>query len=155
MQSTADTSPDPTSAMREVAVRASVAMGLLGVGLIHVIDAVGKYSETRYLFWMYVGLILSSVALAGALLFTRSRLALPGAIALVASALAGFVVNRTVGLPNATDDIGNWTEPIGLANMFVEGAILFVAVPAQLLAARATSRVRAGARGSRLSPASA
>jgi hypothetical protein len=121
---------------RDTAARAIVATGLLGVGLIHVIDSIGKYSETRYLFWMYVGLILSSLAIAGALLFTRSRLAMPAAIALVVSALIGFLLNRTVGLPSATGDIGNWVEPIGLANMFVEGAILFVAIPAQLLAGR-------------------
>jgi hypothetical protein len=155
MQSSADTFPDPTTAMRDVAARATVALGLIGLALIHVIDAVGKYSETRYLFWMYVGLILSSVALAGALLFTRSRLALPAAIALVATALAGFLLNRTVGLPNATGDIGNWTEPIGLANMFVEGTILFVAIPAYLLAARDTSRVYGRTRSPELSPASA
>ncbi len=155
MQNPATTSPDTTSAMRDTAARATVALGLLGLALIHVIDAVGKYTETRYLFWMYVGLILSSVALAGALLFTRSRLALPAAIALVASALAGFLVNRTIGLPNATGDIGNWTEPIGLANMFVEAVVLFVAIPAQVLAARATSRVPGRALSSQLSPVSA
>ena len=155
MQSTPDMPPDLTTAVRDMAARATVALGLLGVALIHVIDSVGKYTETRYLFWMYIGLILSSIAVAGALLFTRSRLALPAAIALVTSALVGFVLNRTVGLPHAKGDIGNWTEPIGLANMFVEGAILFVAIPAQLIAARATSRVDGRIRGSQLSPASA
>lgn len=137
---------ESTVAVRDIAARATVAVGLLGVGLIHVIDSVGKYTETRYLFWMYMGLILSSLAIAGALLFTRSRLAMPAAIALVASALIGFLLNRTVGLPNATDDIGNWVEPIGLANMFVEGAILFVAIPAQALAGRVLpARSRAAA----------
>lgn len=141
MQPTIDTPPDLTSAVRDMAARATVAVGLLGVGLIHVIDSVGKWTETPYLFWMYMGLIASSIAVAGALLFSRSRLAMPAAIGLVASALAGFILDRTTGLPNASGDIGNWTEPIGLANLFVEGAILFVAVPAQLFAARATQRV--------------
>ncbi len=127
---------DSTVAARDVDARATVAVALFGVGLIHVIDSVGKYTETRYLFWMYIGLILSSIAIAGALLFTRSKLAMPAAIALVASALVGFLLSRTVGLPSASDDIGNWVEPIGLANMFVDGAILFVAIPAQLLAGR-------------------
>jgi hypothetical protein len=141
MSGTTETPPDLTTTVRDMAARATVAVGLLGVGLIHVIDSVGKYSETRYLFWMYMGLILSSIAIAGLLLFTRSRLAMPAAIGLVASALIGFILNRTVGLPHAKGDIGNWTEPIGLSNMFVEGAILFVAIPAQLLAARAAARV--------------
>ncbi|UTI62518.1 hypothetical protein NBH00_14220 [Paraconexibacter antarcticus] len=155
MTSTTQTPPDLTDTVRDMAARATVAVGLLGVGLIHVIDSVGKYTETRYLFWMYMGLILSSIAIAGALLFTRSRLAMPAAIGLVASALAGFILDRTTGLPNASGDIGNWTEPIGLANMFVEGAILFVAVPAQLMAARAVTHARALPGASRLSPAAA
>jgi hypothetical protein len=124
---------DPVALIRDAATRAIVAVGLLGVGLIHLLDSIGKYSETRYLFWMFVGLILSSIAVASALLFTRSKLAMTAAIALTASALVGFILSRTTGLPNATGDIGNWTEPIGLANVFVEGAILAIAVPAQLL----------------------
>ncbi len=134
-----DPQADPALNAREMAIRATVAVGLLGVGLIHLIDSIGKYSETRYLFWMYMALILGCLTLAGALLFSRSRLTLPAAAALVAGALIGFVLNRTVGLPNATGDIGNWTEPIGLANVFVEGSILAIALPALLLARRTAS----------------
>lgn len=155
MQPTTATPPDLTATVRDMAARATVAVGLLGVGLIHVIDSVGKYSETRYLFWMYIGLIISSIVIAGTLLFTRSRLAMPAAIGLVASALAGFLLDRTTGLPNAFGDVGNWTEPIGLANMFVEGAILFVAVPAQLLAGRVTSPLGVRTRSERLATVSA
>ncbi len=146
MTQSPETTPDPVELMRDVATRATVAVGLLGVGLIHVLDSVGKWSETRYLFWMYMGLVLSSIAVAGALLFTRWRLAMPAAVALTASALVGFLLSRTTGLPNATGDIGNWTEPIGLANLFVEGAILAVAVPAVALSgALRTVRLPAGA----------
>jgi hypothetical protein len=41
--------------------------------------------------------------------------------------LAGFVLSRTTGLPQATDDIGNWGEPLGIASMFVEGALIALA----------------------------
>ncbi len=102
---------------------------------------------------MYIGLILSALAVAATLLFTRSRLAMPAASILIATALAGFILNRTVGLPHAKGDIGNWTEPIGLANMFVEGAILFVAMPAQLLAARAHQTTRHATRRAQPLPA--
>jgi hypothetical protein len=139
-----DLPPDPMTAARDMAARATVAVGLLGVGLIHLIDSIDKYSETRYQFWMFVALIAGSITVAGALLFARTRLAMPAAIALTASALLGYVLSRTTGLPNATGDIGNWKEPIGLANVFVEGAILLVAIPAQLLAGRAVPTVAAG-----------
>jgi len=40
------------------------------------------------------------------------------------------VLSRTTGLPNATDDIGNWTEPLGLASLVVEGCVVAVALGA-------------------------
>ena len=43
---------------------------------------------------------------------------------LALSILIGFVLSRTTGLPNSTGDIGNWSEGLGLASMFVEGAVV-------------------------------
>jgi hypothetical protein len=125
------------SLVAEIGTRATVAVGLAGIALIHMLDSIGKWSETRYLFWMYVGLMIASLATAGWVLFTRSRTALLAAVAVAASALVGYVVSRTVGLPGATDDIGNWTEPLGLASLFVEGAVVAAGL-AGLSAARGT-----------------
>lgn len=110
--------------VRDVAVRATVAVGLGAIGVIHLLDSIGKYDETRYLFWMYIALILGSIATAGAVLLVRSRLPLLAAGGLAASAFLGYVLSRTTGLPNATGDIGNWTEPLGLASLFVEGGVV-------------------------------
>jgi hypothetical protein len=129
-------------ARRDASARAITAVGLMGVGLIHLLDSIGKYSETRYLFWMYVALIAGSIAVAAAVVFTHSRLALLAAAGLAASALVGFVLSRTTGLPGATGDVGNWKEPLGLASMFVEAAVVVIAgiaaaLPAPVAAARA------------------
>lgn len=110
--------------LRAVATRAVGAVGLTGIALIHLIDGIGKYSETRYLFWLYVALMVGSLVLAGALLHRGGRLVWAATGGLAASAILGYVINRTVGLPSATDDIGNWTEPLGLAALFVEGAVV-------------------------------
>jgi hypothetical protein len=107
--------------------RAVAIVGLLGIGLIHLIDSIGKYSETRYLFWMYVALIVGTIVVAGALLHRETRAAWAGAALLAGSTLAGYVLSRTTGLPSATGDVGNWTEPIGLASMFVEGCLVALA----------------------------
>jgi hypothetical protein len=128
--------------LRDAAVRATTAVGLAGIGTIHLVDSIGKYHETRYVFWLYVGLIAASIVTAAAVLLSRSRLPLLGAAGLAAGAAAGYVLSRTTGLPNATGDIGNWTEPLGLASLFVEGAVMAVAVagyasPARRLAALA------------------
>ncbi|MCW3014462.1 MAG: hypothetical protein JWO02_1554 [Solirubrobacterales bacterium] len=131
-----------TAIVRDAATRGTVAVGLAGIALIHVIDGVGKWSETRYLFWLFMGLIVSSLAVAGAVLFTGTRASLLAAAGLSASALVGYVLSRTTGLPNATGDIGNWGEPIGLANVVIEAAVILVAAPAALLAARGGAAVR-------------
>jgi hypothetical protein len=60
-------------------------------------------------------------------LFTRMRAALLAAAGLALSAAIGYVLSRTTGLPNATGDIGNWTEPLGLASLFVEGCLVALA----------------------------
>jgi hypothetical protein len=115
------THPDP---IRDAGVRATTAVGLAGIGVIHLLDAVGKWSETRYMFWMYMALIAASLVTAGAVLLSRSRLPLLAAAGLAASAALGYVLSRTTGLPNATGDVGNWTEPLGLASLFVEGSVV-------------------------------
>jgi hypothetical protein len=126
----------PDRLIREIGARAVVATGLAGIALIHLLDAIGKYDETRYIFWMYVALIVGSLATAGAVLFTRTRAAWLAAAGLAASAAAGYVLSRTTGLPSATGDIGNWTEPLGLASLFVEGVVMIVAaVACRLLSA--------------------
>src|SRR5438128_11743729 len=73
-------------AVREAAVRGTIAVGLAGVAVIHAVDGVGKWSETRYMFWMYMALIAAALATAGAVLFTRSRPALLAAGGVAASA---------------------------------------------------------------------
>ncbi len=81
----------------------------------------------RYLFWLYMALCVAAIATAGWTLASRSRASLLAAGALAARVIAGYVVNRTVGLPNATDDIGNWVEPLGLASLVVEGMVVAAA----------------------------
>ena len=48
--------------------------------------------------------------------------------------MLAYILSRTTGLPNATYDIGIWSEPLGLASLFVEGAL--VCLTAGVLATR-------------------
>jgi hypothetical protein len=118
---------DAPSTHHDSAPRAVAVVGLLGVGLIHLLDSIGKYSETPYIFWMYVALILGTIFVSGALLHRESRLGWAAAGALPLAALVGFLLSRTTGLPSAGGDKGNWTEPLGLASMFVEGCLVALA----------------------------
>lgn len=51
-------------------------------------------------------------------------LAMAGACA---AATAGYVFSRTVGLPGMPDDIGNWTEPAGIAAVASQAVVVAAA----------------------------
>src|SRR3954447_24360839 len=116
-----------TGLAREIVTRSVAVVGLAGVALIHLLDSLGKFQETPYMGWMYVGLMLACLGVAAALIHTNRREAWLATLALPASAIVGFTLTRTVGLPQASEDIGNWSEPLGLASLFVEGTLIAVA----------------------------
>jgi len=58
--------------------------------------------------------------------------------AIAVAGLAG--VARTIGLPGGAGDIGNWTEPLGLASLLVEGSLVVLA--AAVLDSRTVATVR-------------
>jgi hypothetical protein len=109
---------------RDFVTRAIGVVGLAGIALIHLLDSLSKFKETPYVAWMYVALMVGSIVVAGALVHLRDRRVWLASGLLAASAIAGYVVSRTTGLPNATGDIGNWGEPLGVASLFVEGAVV-------------------------------
>ena len=106
--------------------RGATVIGLLSIALIHVLDLPGKWSETRYLGIGYVLVIAASLMLAEIISTRDDKRAMYASAALSAAVLIGFIVNRTVGMPNATEDIGNWGEPLGLASLFVEAITVWV-----------------------------
>jgi len=137
------TATDPAG---EIVARATAIVGLAGIALIHLLDSLAKFQETPYMGWMYVGLMIGCLTVAAVLARGNFREAWAAAVVLPASAVAGFVLTRTVGLPQAHEDIGNWSEPLGLAALFTEGAVIAVAGhalstlrPERLLERRATA----------------
>jgi hypothetical protein len=121
--------PEPalTALVRDAVARAAAVIGLAGVALIHVLDSPGTFDEQAYKGWLYIGLIAGSIATAAALIRSSDSRAWLAAALLPSGALVGFVISRTVGLPGGADDIGNWTEPLGLASLFVEGCLAALA----------------------------
>jgi hypothetical protein len=50
--------------------------------------------------------------------------------------IAAYCLSRSVGLPGeGGEEIGKWTEPLGLASLLVEGIVVWLAV-SRLAAAR-------------------
>ena len=134
MFSTSETS----AAIRDAVFRATAVVGLAGVALIHLLNEPATFQETPYEAWLFVGLIVGSVATAMALALRSDTRVWTAATLLQLGAIAGYVVSRTVGLPQSAGDIGNWSEPLGLASLFVEGSV--VALGAAVLLERAPSR---------------
>jgi hypothetical protein len=115
-------------AVRDGIARAVAVVGLAGVALIHVLDAPGTFRDAPYRCWMYVALIVGSMVTAAALIRAGDPRAWAAAAALSLGAVVAYVLSRTVGLPHGGDDIGNWTEPLGIASLFVEGSLIAVSV---------------------------
>ena len=109
-------------------------LGLAGIAAIHLMDLPGKFTETPYLAWAYLGMIGAAVLLIERIATKASSTDYLAAAALAASVLVGFVINRSLGMPGAMGDIGNWLEPLGFLSMFVEGFTVWQALAAAKLA---------------------
>jgi hypothetical protein len=123
-------------AIRHSALRGLGFTGMLAIALIHLLDVIGKIQETPYIGALYILLMLGSIGLAFVILHTGGVLAWSGAGGLAALTLVGFILSRTTGLPDATGDIGNWSEPLGLASMLIEAGVILLSGYALMLARR-------------------
>jgi hypothetical protein len=126
------------------ATRATAAVGLLVIGVIHVLEIQGQLTGAV---WLTVGFCLLSVAapIAGLWVLARPSVVAWGFGALVAaSAAAGYILTRSVPVPGDTGDDGNWLEPLGVAALMTE--IVVVALALLVLTSLAGAR-RPGARG--------
>jgi len=109
--------------------RAAAAVGLAGIALVHLLDVEDRLTEVPYIGWLFVALIVSSLGLAAALIRSDDRRAWLGAGLLAGATIVGYIITRTVGMPNdGGEDIGNWTEPLGLASLLIEGVVVALAV---------------------------
>jgi hypothetical protein len=104
-------------------------VGLIAIAWIHILDLAGKMEEAPYLGVAYIGLIAGCVA-AVVLLARRDHRGFLLAGGLAAATLVGYSLSRTTGLPAATDDIGNWTETLGVWSLIAEGAVVVLSVAA-------------------------
>lgn len=123
----------------------------LAVSWIHVQDQ-GGFPGDKTPHYVGIGYYLLEVAglVAAGLLVTVGRtgpLRTPWLLAagVALGPMTGYVLSRGPGLPGYSDDKGNWTEPLGLVGLVVEGALLAMAV-AVLTADRGTRAVAAAGR---------
>lgn len=114
--------------VNEPSARLLAVVGITAIAVIHILDAVGTFSDVRYIFWLYMAIVIGAIPVSLALLHWASPLAWIGVAALAAGPLLGYVLTRSVGLPGDSGDIGNWLDTLGLASMFVEAGVLSLAL---------------------------
>ncbi len=124
------------------AVRAAAAIGLITVGLIHVLEIQGQLSGAV---WLTTGFVLLAVSAPAAGLWLLAR---PSSVAWQFSGLVcllaagGYILTRSLPVPGDRGDVGNWLEPLGVAALFTEGV---VAILAGLVLASIWTRAQRGA----------
>jgi hypothetical protein len=124
------------------AVRAAAAIGLITVGLIHVLEIQGQLSGAV---WLTAGFCLLAACAPAAGLWLLARPSSPawqfsGLVCLLAA--GGYILTRSVPVPGDTGDRGNWLEPLGVTALFTEG---IVAILAGLVLASIWARGQRGA----------
>jgi hypothetical protein len=100
--------------------RSAVVLGLFAIAGVHILDLPAKWEETFYLALGYIAIIVVAAVLIERLTVRGSRLDYLASTFLSVAVLLGYIVNRTVGMPGAMDDIGNWFEPLGLLSLGIE-----------------------------------
>ena len=113
---------------RDQVGRAVGIVGLVGIALIHFLDAFSTIHESKFVFGLYMALMIITLVASVVLLRTDSRRTWMLAGATAALTLLGFILTRTTGLPGFPDNVGNWLEPLGLASLWVEGLVLALSV---------------------------
>jgi hypothetical protein len=102
----------------------------LAVAAIHMIDQ-GGFPGSKEPAYVGIGYyVLEAVAVATAALLV-ARAVRPGwflAMGVGAAPFIGYVLSRGPGLPDYTDDIGNWGEPLGITSLAVEGPLFLLAL---------------------------
>jgi hypothetical protein len=100
-------------------------------------DKTPGYVGVGYWVLELVGLVTALVLLARP---AAARISWFVATGVAAGPLVGFVLSRGPGLPDYTDDKGNWFEPLGMISLAAEGVLLLLALTSF---ARSTQGTRA------------
>jgi hypothetical protein len=115
------------SQINDAIARAVAIGGLVAIALIHILQLPAAFAAIGYVGALFVVAVVACLGLAAVMTRTSDDRAWTASGALAALILLGYLISRTIGLPGFTDDIGEWSETLGLASMVAEGFVVFVA----------------------------
>jgi hypothetical protein len=122
--------------------RATGVVALGAVAVIHFSQVVSTIDQTPWLGAAFVLLTIACVVLAGQLLQRGSRLLWAQIGALNILTIGGYIFTRLLSTPFDNTDVGNWSEMLGLAALFIEGALVLLSAQVILGTLTAPGRVR-------------
>jgi hypothetical protein len=117
---------------------------LLVAALAHIPVVPDHLKEAPYMGVLFILFSIAAFAVATVLAARPSRLWYAVAVALCVAAVGAYVATRLIAFPELADDVGAWTEPLGLVSISAESlaAVLGVAGLRQPGAATHTARGR-------------
>jgi hypothetical protein len=114
--------------LRRLLTRGVAVVALAGVALVHLVQIPDTAGQTTSLAVLFGALVLGAALVAAALLHTDHPLLWYAAALTAIGPIAGYVLTRSAAMPFDNGDVGNWTEPLGLAALFIEAGLLGLCV---------------------------
>jgi hypothetical protein len=114
---------------------------LAGIAVTHLTDLPEKIEEAPYMAILFCGLIAASAGLGIALAIGRDATTvwpLAGAVGFLP--LVGYLLSRSVGLPQLEDHVGDWLNPAGVASLVFELVVVGLSTTHLLRARRDSPR---------------
>lgn len=107
--------------------RLLAAVGAFGEAVAHIPVIEEHLSEAPYIGVCFVLLTISGFVLGNYLLNADSQAVWVATGVVSALALLGYLLSRTVGLPQIGDDVGSWSDPLGIVAISCEALMLATA----------------------------
>jgi hypothetical protein len=111
-------------------LRWPAAAAALVAGAAHLPVIPQHLTEVPYIGWLFIGLTAICVVGAAALVLHDSDVAWVVVSSTCLAAVAGYALSRGPGLPGMADDIGDWTNALGLISVVTETSVVLLAVAA-------------------------
>jgi hypothetical protein len=118
----------PSALLNDPVARTSAVLGLVGVAAIHFSMVVDTVKQTPWLGVAFIAAIVASLALAGMLIRSRSPLVWLQVGALNLALIGGYAFTRLASTPFDNQDVGNWSESLGLVSLLVEGLLVVLSI---------------------------
>ena len=107
------------------------------VGAVAHVPVTGEHlREATYIGVLFIALEVTLVALAVLLVVADRPMVWAASVVVPVLAIAAYVASRSVGLPQIGDDVGRWTEPLGVVSVAAEAVMALLALVHHLPQAR-------------------